>query len=97
MRDFRCDNENVSPTLAQQAQARRIARELAALGSALPGTLADRMTRCGRLNCGCHADPPRLHGPYHKWTLPAAFDLVAVVASAEAFRPADAGQLADGW
>ena len=25
------------------------------------------MTRCGRPNCGCHADPPRLHGPYHQW------------------------------
>ena len=47
---------------------RRIARELAALGFALPGTLADRMTRCGRANCRCHADPPRLHGPYHQWT-----------------------------
>ena len=68
MRDPGCDNQNVSPTPAQQAQAARIARELAALGFALPGTLADRMTRCGRPNCGCHADPPRLHGPYHQWT-----------------------------
>ncbi|HEX3309470.1 MAG TPA: DUF6788 family protein [Streptosporangiaceae bacterium] len=60
-----CDNSGVSPTPAQQAQAARIAAELAALGFALPGTLADRMTRCGRANCRCHADPPRLHGPYH--------------------------------
>jgi hypothetical protein len=70
-RDFRCDNESVSPTPAQQARARTIAAEIAALaaaGFALPGTLADRMTRCGRPNCGCHADPPRLHGPYHQWT-----------------------------
>src|SRR5690348_18435976 len=66
--DIRCDNEDVSPTPAQRAQVRRIARELAALGFALPGTLADRMTRCGRANCRCHADPPRLHGPYHQWT-----------------------------
>jgi hypothetical protein len=21
-----------------------------------------------RPNCRCHADPPRLHGPYHQWT-----------------------------
>jgi uncharacterized protein DUF6788 len=63
-----CDNDGVSPTPAQRAQVRRIARELAALGFALPGTLADRMTRCGRANCRCHADPPRLHGPYHQWT-----------------------------
>jgi uncharacterized protein DUF6788 len=69
--DFRCDNESVSPTPAQQARARAIAAEIAALaaaGFALPGTLADRMTRCGRANCRCHADPPRLHGPYHQWT-----------------------------
>ena len=60
--------ENVSPTPAQQAQAARIAAEIAAVGFALPGTLADRMTRCGYANCRCHADPPRLHGPYHQWT-----------------------------
>ena len=69
--DPRCDNEGVSPTPAQQARASAIAAEIAALaaaGFALPGTLADRMTRCGRPNCGCHADPPRLHGPYHQWT-----------------------------
>jgi len=58
----------VSPTSHQQAQAARIARELAALGFALPGTLADRMTRCGYANCRCHADPPQMHGPYHQWT-----------------------------
>jgi len=69
--DIGCDNESVSPTPAQQARAQAIAAEIAALaaaGFALPGTLADRMTRCGRPNCGCHADPPRLHGPYHQWT-----------------------------
>ena len=69
--DIGCDNEGVSPTPAQQARASAIAAEIAALAAtsfALPGTLADRMTRCGRPNCGCHADPPRLHGPYHQWT-----------------------------
>jgi hypothetical protein len=69
--DFRCDNGNVSPTPDQQARAEAIAAEIAALASAglaLPGTLADRMTRCGRPNCRCHADPPQLHGPYHQWT-----------------------------
>src|ERR1700760_45912 len=63
-----CDNGGLAPPPAQRPHARRIARELAALGFALPGTLADRMTRCGRANCRCHADPPRLHGPYHQWT-----------------------------
>ena len=65
-----CDNEKVQPTSGQQARAAAIAAEIAALAAdlALPGTLADRMTRCGRPNCRCHADPPQLHGPYHQWT-----------------------------
>jgi hypothetical protein len=46
----------------------RIARELARAGFALPGTLTERMSRCGRANCRCHADPPVLHAPYHQWT-----------------------------
>ncbi|HEY3036461.1 MAG TPA: DUF6788 family protein [Streptosporangiaceae bacterium] len=60
------------PTPAQQAQAARIARELAQAGFALPGTLTERLTRCGHPNCHCHADPPVLHGPYHQWTRKAA-------------------------
>jgi len=63
-----CHDENVSPTPGQQARAARIARELAGIGFILPGTLTDRLTRCGRANCHCHADPPVLHGPYHQWT-----------------------------
>ena len=72
MGDPGCDNGDVSPTPAQQAQARRIAAEITArltgAGFALPGTLADRMTRCGHPSCRCRAEPPRLHGPYHQWT-----------------------------
>jgi hypothetical protein len=71
-RDPGCDNGSVSPTPAQQAQAAAIAAEitarLAGTAFAVPGTLADRMTRCGYPGCRCHADPPRLHGPYHQWT-----------------------------
>jgi hypothetical protein len=67
MRDPGCDNDTVSPTPGQQARAAAIAAEitarLAAVNFALPGTVADRMTRCGHPGCRCHADPPRLHGP----------------------------------
>jgi hypothetical protein len=70
--DAGCDNDNVSPTPAQHARAAAIAAEiatrLAGAAFALPGTLADRMTRCGYPGCRCHADPPQLHGPYHQWT-----------------------------
>jgi hypothetical protein len=66
--DPRCHDENVSPTHGQQAQARQIGRRLAQISFVLPGTLTERLTRCGRANCRCHADPPVLHGPYHQWT-----------------------------
>ena len=68
MGDPGCDNDGVPPTPAQQARAARVAASLAAVGFALPGTLTERMTRCGHPGCRCHADPPRLHGPYHQWT-----------------------------
>jgi hypothetical protein len=55
----------------QRAQARRIATELAAIarsGKVAPGTMRERLMRCGHANCRCHDDPPRLHGPYWSWT-----------------------------
>jgi hypothetical protein len=57
---------DVSP--AQQAARDKITAELAAVGFALPGTLTVRAYACGKQNCRCHADPPRLHGPYAEWT-----------------------------
>lgn len=60
------------PDPAQAAEARRLAesigQSLGALSYVLPGTLTRRETRCGRPDCKCHADPPRLHGPYWSWT-----------------------------
>src|SRR6266568_1788840 len=41
-------DKNVPPAPAQRAEAARIARELAQGGFALPGTLTERLTRCGR-------------------------------------------------
>ncbi len=52
------------PTPAQQARAARIATQIAGLtraGFILPGTLTERMTRCGYARCRCRADPLRLH------------------------------------
>ncbi|EQD64243.1 hypothetical protein B1B_06645, partial [mine drainage metagenome] len=34
----------------------------------LPGSIINRMMRCGKANCRCHADPPELHGPYVQWS-----------------------------
>jgi hypothetical protein len=54
---------------AQRAALDKITAEIAAAaGPALPGTLTVRSYACGKPGCRCHADPPRLHGPYAEWT-----------------------------
>src|SRR5260221_8110878 len=66
-----CQLGTVRAAAGHQAEAAEIAGELAAIartGMVLPGSLIERRTRCGRSNCGCHASPPRLHGPYWQWT-----------------------------
>jgi hypothetical protein len=55
----------------EREEARRIARELSSIArtaKVLPGSLQERLTRCGRAGCACQADPPRPHGPYWQWT-----------------------------
>jgi hypothetical protein len=47
---------------------RELARQLADIGYIASGSVAPRYNRCGKTNCACHADPPRLHGPYWQWT-----------------------------
>jgi hypothetical protein len=37
------------------------AGEIARSGRVLPGSISERRTRCGRANCACHGDLPRLH------------------------------------
>lgn len=54
------------PADAERRQ-RQIAAEIAKLGPCLPGSLVDRMTRCGSPRCRCHSDPSQLHGPYPSW------------------------------
>ena len=50
------------------AKQRRIAASLAEIGFALPGSLTVRAYRCGKRNCRCRAERPKLHGPYAFWT-----------------------------
>jgi hypothetical protein len=58
----------MEPSPAQREARDQIAAELAQAGFALPGTLTVRSYACGKTSCRCHADPPRLHGPYAEWT-----------------------------
>ena len=58
----------MEPSPAQREARDQIAAGLARAGFALPGTLTVRSYACGKPGCRCHADPPRLHGPYAEWT-----------------------------
>ncbi|MGH2990512.1 MAG: DUF6788 family protein [Solirubrobacterales bacterium] len=73
------------PDRPSQAERRRreLAAELAAIGFALPGSLNVVSTRCGKPNCRCRADPPKLHGPYVTWTRKVAGKTVTRRLSAE--------------
>lgn len=51
-----------------QARYRTLAHKLAEIGYIASGSIAHRSNRCGKTNCACHADPPRLHGPYWHFT-----------------------------
>jgi len=84
-----CHPETVRVAASHQAEAEKIAAELAAIaatGMVLPGSITQRRTRCGRRNCACHADPPRLHGPYWQWTRKVAAKTVCRWLSADQHR-----------
>lgn len=73
----------MAPTPSQRAEARRIARELSQVRFVLPGTLLERRFRCTHAGCACHAEPPRLHGPYWYWTRKVGAKTVSTVLSPE--------------
>lgn len=56
------------PSVAQRRAQTRVAKAISQLGFVLPGKVATRSYRCGKSNCACHADPPKLHGPYLQWS-----------------------------
>ena len=58
----------MTPSVPDRARARAIAKEIAAIGFVLPGTLSERYLTCTHAGCRCHGDPPQLHGPYWYWT-----------------------------
>ena len=66
--DGACQSEKVRPDATQRSEAKRLREAIARVGFVLPGTLAQRRTRCGYAGCHCHAEPPQLHGPYWFWT-----------------------------
>jgi len=80
------ESEGVHLDAEHETEARAIAAEIAEIASSgrvLPGSILERRTRCGRANCACHADPPKLHGPYWQWTRKVANKTVGRWLSAE--------------
>ncbi|MGA2927177.1 MAG: DUF6788 family protein [Solirubrobacteraceae bacterium] len=57
-----------SQASAHERHRRELLAQITQIGHVLPGTLNSVMNRCGKPRCACHADPPRLHGPYITWT-----------------------------
>jgi hypothetical protein len=51
-----------------RARYQQRAQEVAELGFLMRGSILQRFSRCGTPGCGCHDEPPRLHGPYRQWT-----------------------------
>ena len=73
-----------------ERRRRQIAAEIAELGLCLPGSLVERMTRCGSARCRCHSDPGQLHGPYPSWIRKAGAKTITrtlTSAQAERYRP----------
>jgi hypothetical protein len=53
---------------AIERRRRKLTAQIAAIDNILPGSINVVMNRCGKHTCACHADPPKLHGPYITWT-----------------------------
>lgn len=69
--DAEREGEGMQLDAATRAKAARLAAEIAQVahrGLALPGSLLERHTRCGRPGCRCSAEPAAPHGPYWSWT-----------------------------
>jgi hypothetical protein len=62
---------------------RELIAQIAETGFILPGSVNVVMNRCGKPRCACHADPPKLHGPYTTWTRKIAGKTVTRQLSAE--------------
>jgi hypothetical protein len=63
------------PTVSAEKRLAKVRRryddllaEIGKIGFIASGSLAPRYNRCGKPNCRCHGQPPRLHGPYWHWT-----------------------------
>ena len=59
--------ESARPELSAR-RFQKLKSEIAQLEYFAKGTVLARMVKCGKLQCGCHTDPVKRHGPYYEWT-----------------------------
>lgn len=60
---------SIESSLQRLEQRHRILlAKLSDIGLVLRGSIGLRLCICGNPTCRCKADPPKLHGPYFKWT-----------------------------
>ncbi len=73
-----------------ERRRRELIALIAQIGHILPGSVNVVLNRCGKPRCACHADPPKLHGPYTTWTRKIAGKTVTrrlTPEQAERYRP----------
>lgn len=73
-----------------ERRRRELLAQITNIGFILPGTINVAMNRCGKSRCRCHAEPPRLHGPYTTWTRKVSGKTVTrrlTAEQAERYRP----------
>ncbi len=73
-----------------ERRRRELIAQIAQIGHILPGSVNVVLNRCGKPRCACHADPPKLHGPYTTWTRKIAGKTVTrrlTPEQAERYRP----------
>ena len=57
-----------TPVRELQKRHQQLARQLAQIGPVIKGSVVERYMPCGKTNCRCQDDPPKLHGPYWQWS-----------------------------
>ena len=62
---MRADEKSLA---ALEAELARLKGEIASVGFVSPGSVVRRFMPCGKPECRCQGDPPRLHGPYWQWS-----------------------------
>lgn len=49
-------------------QINSVKRKIISTDYVLRGSIKKKMMKCGKKECSCHKDPPKLHGPYYHFT-----------------------------